>query len=73
MALGKEQLWTMSQLEEALLSAAERLPPDQACKCHSHLYKLSSVIHTPESALVVKWNDVSVVAGCYLTVKLLVG
>lgn len=42
MSLGKEQMWTMSHLEDTLLAAAEKLPPDQACKSHSHLYKLTN-------------------------------
>uniref|UniRef100_A0A1B6FU43 BTB domain-containing protein n=1 Tax=Cuerna arida TaxID=1464854 RepID=A0A1B6FU43_9HEMI len=57
MSLGKEQLWTMSHLEETLLSAAEKLPPDQACKCHSHLYKLTNVIHSTNSPMDIKFNE----------------
>lgn len=60
MTLGKEQMWTMSHLEETLLTAAEKLPPDQACKSHSHLYKLSNHISSASSSFDRKINDVMV-------------
>lgn len=60
MTLGREQMWTMSHLEETLLTAAEKLPPDQACKSHSHLYKLSNHISSASSSFDRKINDVMV-------------
>ncbi|XP_054274768.1 uncharacterized protein LOC128994331 isoform X2 [Macrosteles quadrilineatus] len=57
MSCGREQLWTMSRLEEVLLSAAEKLPPDQACKCYSHLYKLLNLVDSPQAPVELKLNE----------------
>lgn len=49
----------MSRLEEVLLSAAEKLPPDQACKCYSHLYKLLNLVDSAQAPVELKLNEVS--------------
>ncbi|XP_058809408.1 uncharacterized protein LOC131674636 [Phymastichus coffea] len=41
--LDRELTWNMSRLEDHLLAAAERLPPEQACKSYSKLDKIFTV------------------------------
>ncbi|KAK9310375.1 hypothetical protein QLX08_000358 [Tetragonisca angustula] len=39
-SLGRELTWNISRLEDNFLAAAERLPPEQACKSYSKLHKM---------------------------------
>ncbi|KAK0167175.1 hypothetical protein PV327_004606 [Microctonus hyperodae] len=39
-ALGGDLTWNISRLEDNVLASADRLPPDQACKSYSKLYKM---------------------------------
>ncbi|XP_014216574.1 uncharacterized protein LOC106645267 [Copidosoma floridanum] len=39
-SLDKEPTWNISRLEDHILAAAERLPPEQACKTYSRLDKI---------------------------------
>ena len=39
-ALGRDLAWNISRLEDNFLAAADRLPPDQACKSYSKINKM---------------------------------
>ncbi|XP_034935006.1 uncharacterized protein [Chelonus insularis] len=47
-ALGRDLTWNISRLEDNVLSAADQLPPDQACKSYTKLHKLLTTIHSDE-------------------------
>lgn len=55
--LGKEQTWNISRLEDALQTATERLPPEQACRSYSKLYNILSIANAPDPPLEMQWNQ----------------
>nr|CAD7256648.1 unnamed protein product [Timema shepardi] len=55
-ALGKELSWNISRLEDSLMAATDRLPPDQACQSHTHLYNLLSSPQSVESLAHKQWS-----------------
>lgn len=53
-ALGRDLTWNISRLEDNFLLAAERLPPEQACKSYSKLDKMLTALQIDESQLKLK-------------------
>lgn len=47
-ALGKDLTWNISRLEDNFLLAAERLPPEQACRSYSKLDKMLATSQTDD-------------------------
>ncbi|XP_012279426.1 uncharacterized protein LOC105699191 isoform X2 [Orussus abietinus] len=60
-ALGRELTWNISRLEDNFLAAAERLPPEQACKSYAKLHKMLTAAQTSDDALgKTKWGQLFV-------------
>nr|XP_034178164.1 uncharacterized protein LOC117603279 isoform X1 [Osmia lignaria]XP_034178173.1 uncharacterized protein LOC117603279 isoform X1 [Osmia lignaria]XP_034178179.1 uncharacterized protein LOC117603279 isoform X1 [Osmia lignaria]XP_034178184.1 uncharacterized protein LOC117603279 isoform X1 [Osmia lignaria] len=55
-SLGRELTWNISRLEDNFLAAAERLPPDQACKSYSKLHKMLASVQQDEAQEKFKWG-----------------
>ncbi|XP_008215443.1 uncharacterized protein LOC100123317 isoform X2 [Nasonia vitripennis] len=56
--LDRELTWNISRLEDHLLAAAERLPPEQACKSYAKLDKMFNTKHTtdPQRMKTSSWS-----------------
>ena len=54
--LGRDLSWNISRLEDNFLLAAERLPPEQACKSYAKLHKMVAATQLDDSQLKVKWG-----------------
>ncbi|XP_008559989.1 uncharacterized protein LOC103580120 isoform X1 [Microplitis demolitor] len=48
-ALGRDLTWNISRLEDSVLAAADRLPPDQACKSYAKLAKMLAAVKPEDS------------------------
>jgi len=59
LSLGKELSWNISRLEDSLMAATDRLPPDQACQSHSHLHNILTVARSSEPPPEMQWSPVS--------------
>ncbi|CAK9797221.1 BTB/POZ domain-containing protein 8 [Anthophora quadrimaculata] len=59
-SLGRELTWNISRLEDNFLAAAERLPPEQACKSYSKLHKMLSSAQQDEAQEKIKWGPLFV-------------
>ncbi|XP_026671996.1 uncharacterized protein LOC108628053 isoform X2 [Ceratina calcarata] len=55
-SLGRELTWNISRLEDNFLAAAERLPPEQACKSYSKLHKMLTSAQQDEAQDKIKWG-----------------
>ncbi|XP_012137887.2 uncharacterized protein LOC100880186 isoform X2 [Megachile rotundata] len=55
-SLGRELTWNISRLEDNFLAAAERLPPEQACKSYSKLHKMLASVQQDEAQEKIKWG-----------------
>ncbi|XP_043257035.1 uncharacterized protein LOC122399979 isoform X1 [Colletes gigas] len=56
-SLGRELTWNISRLEDNFLAAAERLPPEQACKSYSKLHKMLASAQLDEAQEKIKWGQ----------------
>ncbi|XP_046414539.1 uncharacterized protein LOC124176835 isoform X1 [Neodiprion fabricii] len=54
-ALGREFSWNISRLEDNILAAADRLPPEQACKSYAKLHKMLLTAQSEDIPLERKW------------------
>ncbi|KAJ8688511.1 hypothetical protein QAD02_024306 [Eretmocerus hayati] len=55
--LDRELTWNISRLEDHLLAAAERLPPEQACRAYSKLDKMFTLADVDDGQFVkYKWS-----------------
>lgn len=54
--LGRDLTWNISRLEDNFLLAAERLPPEQACKSYAKLHKMLVATQNDDSQLKAKWG-----------------
>lgn len=59
-SLGRELTWNISRLEDNFLAAAERLPPEQACKSYSKLHKMLTSTQQDEAQEKIKWGSLFV-------------
>lgn len=59
LSLGKELSWNISRLEDSLMAATDRLPPDQACQSHTRLHNILTVAQPPEPPPEMQWSPVS--------------
>ncbi|XP_043801647.1 uncharacterized protein LOC122719685 isoform X1 [Apis laboriosa] len=59
-SLGRELTWNISRLEDNFLAAAERLPPEQACKSYSKLHKMLTSAQQDEIQEKIKWGSLFV-------------
>ncbi|XP_076170363.1 uncharacterized protein LOC143148196 isoform X2 [Ptiloglossa arizonensis] len=59
-SLGRELTWNISRLEDNFLAAAERLPPEQACKSYSKLHKMLASAQLDEAQEKIKWGPLFV-------------
>ncbi|KAG7211468.1 hypothetical protein KM043_010748 [Ampulex compressa] len=59
-SLGRELTWNISRLEDNFLAAAERLPPEQACKSYSKLHKMLSASQMDDPQMKLKWGPLFV-------------
>ena len=59
-SLGRELTWNISRLEDNFLAAAERLPPEQACKSYSKLHKMLTSAQQDEAQDKIKWGPLFV-------------
>ncbi|XP_053994801.1 uncharacterized protein LOC128885072 isoform X1 [Hylaeus volcanicus] len=59
-SLGRELTWNISRLEDNFLAAAERLPPEQACKSYSKLHKMLASAQVDEAQEKIKWGPLFV-------------
>ncbi|KAF7994913.1 hypothetical protein HCN44_004385 [Aphidius gifuensis] len=55
-ALGRDLTWNISRLEDNILSCADKLLPDQACKSYSRISKMISSIPSDDSIIKPQWN-----------------
>lgn len=55
-ALGRDLTWNISRLEDNFLAAADRLPPDQACKSYSKLNKMLAATQVEEPQAKPPWG-----------------
>lgn len=55
-SLGRELTWNISRLEDNFLAAADRLPPEQACKSYSKLHKMLASAQMDEAQDKMKWG-----------------
>ncbi|CAG5103901.1 Similar to BTBD8: BTB/POZ domain-containing protein 8 (Homo sapiens) [Cotesia congregata] len=55
-ALGRDLTWNISRLEDSVLAAADRLPPDQACKSYAKLAKMMAAVKTDEAITKPPWG-----------------
>ncbi|XP_035733857.1 uncharacterized protein LOC118446845 isoform X2 [Vespa mandarinia] len=55
-SLGRDLTWNISRLEDNFLSAAEHLPPEQACKSYSKLHKMLLSTQTDNFQTKMKWG-----------------
>lgn len=56
--LDRELMWNIGRLEDHLLAAAERLPPEQACKAYSKLHKMFTLTTLDDSQRPkLKWSS----------------
>ncbi|XP_015108754.1 uncharacterized protein LOC107035712 [Diachasma alloeum] len=56
-ALGRDLTWNISRLEDNVLAAADRLPPDQACRSYSKLFKMLGTVGGEDHK---QWNPLFV-------------
>ncbi|KAK3915925.1 BTB/POZ domain-containing protein 8 [Frankliniella fusca] len=56
LALGREVPWNISRFQENLVTACERMPPDQSCRSYSQLCSVLSVIGKPEPPPEMNWH-----------------
>ncbi|PSN39398.1 hypothetical protein C0J52_16579 [Blattella germanica] len=56
LSLGKELSWNISRLEDSLMAATDRLPPDQACQSHTRLHNILTVAQSPEPPPEMHWS-----------------
>ncbi|XP_046735507.1 uncharacterized protein LOC124404977 isoform X3 [Diprion similis] len=54
-ALGRELSWNISRLEDNILAAADRLPPEQACKSYAKLHKMLLTAQSEDIPCERKW------------------
>ncbi|CAL7935273.1 unnamed protein product [Xylocopa violacea] len=59
-SLGRELTWNISRLEDNFLAAAERLPPEQACKSYTKLHKMLTSAQQDEVQEKIKWGPLFV-------------
>lgn len=57
--MGREVPWNISRFQESLISACERLPPDQSCRSYSQLHSVLEVVHGPDPPSEMTWHPVS--------------
>ena len=58
-SLDRELTWNISRLEDHLLAAAERLPPEQACRTYSKLDKMfNSILLDDIQPTKCKWSPI---------------
>ena len=60
MSLGKELSWNISRLEDSLMAATDRLPPDQACQSHTRLHNILTIAQSPEPPPEMQWSPVCI-------------
>lgn len=58
LALGKEDGWNVSRLEDSLIETIRYLPPEQACWSHTRLHRILSVANGPDPPPEMNWNEV---------------
>lgn len=56
LALGREVPWNVSRFQENLVTACERMPPDQSCRSYSQLCSVLSVVERPNPPLEMTWH-----------------
>lgn len=56
-ALGREFSWNISRLEDNILAAADRLPPEQACKSYAKLHKMLVNAQSEEIPSERRWGQ----------------
>ncbi|KAJ9596492.1 hypothetical protein L9F63_012475 [Diploptera punctata] len=56
LSLGKELSWNISRLEDSLMAATDRLPPDQACQSHTRLHNILTVTQSPDPPPEMQWS-----------------
>ncbi|XP_069696748.1 serine-rich adhesin for platelets isoform X2 [Periplaneta americana] len=56
LSLGKELSWNISRLEDSLMAATDRLPPDQACQSHTRLHGILTVAQSPDPPPEMQWS-----------------
>ncbi|XP_063988062.1 uncharacterized protein LOC135168097 [Diachasmimorpha longicaudata] len=56
-ALGRDLSWNISRLEDNVLASADRLPPDQACRSYSKLFKMLGSVGCEDHK---QWNPLFV-------------
>jgi hypothetical protein len=60
LSLGKELSWNISRLEDSLMAATDRLPPDQACQSYARLHSILTTAQSPEPPPEMQWSPVSI-------------
>ncbi|GLG97151.1 Protein roadkill [Gryllus bimaculatus] len=55
LSLGKELSWNISRLEDSIMAATDRLPPDQCCQSYSRLHQILSLARSPEPPPEMQW------------------
>lgn len=58
LALGKEDGWNISRLEDTLIDSVRYLPPEQACWSHARLHRILSVANGHDPPSEMEWNEV---------------
>ncbi|XP_049961668.1 uncharacterized protein LOC126481757 [Schistocerca serialis cubense] len=57
LSLAKDSSWNISQLEDSLMAATDRLPPDQACQSYAHLHHILCAAKSSEPQPEVPWSS----------------
>ncbi|XP_066991189.2 streptococcal hemagglutinin [Anabrus simplex] len=56
MSLGKELSWNISRLEDSIMAATDRLPPEQACQSHARLHGILTAAQSAEPPPDMQWS-----------------
>lgn len=57
--MGKEVPWNVGRFQESLVSACERMPPDQSCRSYKQLHSVLEVVQGPDPPPEMTWHPVS--------------
>lgn len=56
LSMGKEVPWNVGRFQESLVSACERMPPDQACRSYKQLHSVLEVVQGPDPPPEMTWH-----------------
>lgn len=57
LSLGRELSWNISRLEDSIMAATDRLPPEQCCQSYSRLHQILLVARSEEPPPEMQWSQ----------------